>query len=101
MVKSDRHREARDELQPFDESSLPQRSKTAEVSSCVVESMIESKNLDQELEQQKKKEMIREMSQRSFNDWCRKKLRNLRLRKVVEDEESEKDSWNKVSNQVD
>ncbi len=40
------------------------------------------------------------MSKHSFKRWCREKLGDLRLRKVVEDEESETDSWVLMSNQV-
>ena len=41
------------------------------------------------------------MSKSQFRSWCRTKLDDLRLRKVVEDLEDEKDSWAHKSNQVD
>ena len=40
------------------------------------------------------------MNKSQFRSWCRLKVNDLRLRKVVEEEENEKDSWPDKSNKV-
>ncbi len=85
-------------FEPSDELRVPKRSKTTKTPACV-ESMIAEKQFNQEEEKKNEKlAPLREMSRRSFDRWCLKKKYNLRLRKVVERQESEKDSWNLISN---